>query len=216
MPLRLIASGLLTVGYLVFTQWLMTSAPPSPWNAVGLLTPMLGTAALASWQAGQRWLAGVAGLAILALCVQAAAGHEMPAPRLYLAQHVAVNVALGGWFASTLREGGTALITSLAARLHRQLPPALVDYTRALTRAWTAFFFLTAAASVAVYLLLPFDLWAGFSNLVCPALIGAMFAGERLLRYRLHPDFERVSLADQVRAWREHGAERRSAAGGLP
>ena len=217
MPVRLIGLGLLTVGYLVLTQWLMTSAPPSPWTAVGLLSPMLGAAALATWRARQHGRAALAVAAIVALCAQAASGVEMPATRLYLAQHVVVNIALGCWFAGTLRGEGDALITSLAARVHDRLPPALVAYTRDLTRSWAAFFFLTAAASVVVYMAMPFDRWAGFSNLVCPMLIAAMFVGERLLRYRLHPEFERVSLADQVRAWRQHGAardaERRKAAG---
>ncbi len=217
MPVRLAVVGLLTVAYLVLTQWLMTAAPASPWTPVGLLTPMLAAAALAAHQAGQTVRAGAAVAAIAGLCVQAASGAEIPAPRLYLAQHVVVNVALGVWFAGTLKGDRPALITSLAERVHTRLPPAMVAYTRGLTRAWAAFFFLTAVASVAVYLAMPFDWWAGFSNLVCPVLIGAMFVGEQLLRYRLHPDFERASLADQVRAWRQHGAanraERRNAAG---
>ncbi len=208
MPWRLATFGLLTIGYFVLTQWLMTSAPPSPWTAVGLLTPMLGAAGLGAAQARQWWRAGFAGLAIVALCVQAASGIEIPAPRLYLAQHVVVNLALGCWFGGTLTGDGPALITSLAARVHSHMPPAMVAYTRDLTRVWTAYFFLTVATSIAIYLLLPFEVWAGFSNLVCPVLVCALSLGERVMRYRWHPEFERVSLADQFRAWQEHGAER--------
>jgi hypothetical protein len=31
-----------------------------------------------------------------------------------------------------------------------------------------------------------------------------MFAGEYLLRYRLHPEFERATMRDAIRAWSQH------------
>ncbi len=33
-----------------------------------------------------------------------------------------------------------------------------------------------------------------------------MFLGEYLLRYRLHPEFERATLAQAMRAYADHGA----------
>jgi hypothetical protein len=38
------------------------------------------------------------------------------------------------------------------------------------------------------------------ANLLTPLLVGALFIGEYLLRYRLHPEFERTRLIDAVRA----------------
>jgi hypothetical protein len=38
--------------------------------------------------------------------------------------------------------------------------------------------------------------------------IAALFVGEHLLRYRLHPEFERVSLLDTVRAYRNAPGDR--------
>ena len=34
----------------------------------------------------------------------------------------------------------------------------------------------------------PFDTWAFFANLLNPLAVALMFAGEHLLRYRLHPE----------------------------
>jgi hypothetical protein len=39
------------------------------------------------------------------------------------------------------------------------------------------------------------------ANLLTPLLVGALFLGEYLLRYRLHPEFERTRLVDAVRAF---------------
>lgn len=201
MPARMVVVGLLTVCYIVASHWLMTSAPPSPWNAVGLLTPMLAAIAFGAVHARQFGRALLATAAIAALCAQAATGVLIPAPWLYLGQHVVINLMLGLWFGSTLRAGGQALITVMAARVHQRMPPALAAYTRNLTRVWTVYFFVIAAASTLLFFTLPFDRWAEFSNLVCPATIVMLFVGERLLRYRLHPEFERATIADQIRAY---------------
>ena len=54
-------------------------------------------------------------------------------------------------------------------------------------------------------LLAPFDVWAAFANLVTPLAILLLFVGEYLLRYRLHPEFERATLAQAVRAYADRG-----------
>jgi len=41
---------------------------------------------------------------------------------------------------------------------------------------------------------------------VTPLAIVALFIGEYLLRYRLHPEFERATLAQAVRAYADRGA----------
>ena len=203
MPARIVAIALLSVGYLALSQWLMTSAPASPWNAAALLAPMLAAAAAGAWAAGQhvRSLLAVAGIA--ALCSQALLGVLIPAPLLYLGQHVGINLGLAWWFGSGLREGYVALITRMAALVHRHMPPEMVAYTRNVTRAWVVYFIAISAASLLLFALAPFETWAWFANFATPVALAAMFGGERLLRYRLHPDFERSSVADAIRAYRE-------------
>jgi len=203
MPARIVAIALLSVGYLALSQWLMTSAPESPWNAAALLAPMLAAAAAGAWAAGQRVRSVLALAGIAALCLQALLGVLIPAPLLYLGQHVGINLGLAWWFGSGLREGHEALITRMAALVHRHMPPAMVAYTRNVTRAWVVYFIAMSAVSLLVFALAPFETWAWFANFATPLALAAMFGGERLLRYRLHPDFERSSVADTIRAYRE-------------
>ena len=63
-----------------------------------------------------------------------------------------------------------------------------------------------AALSIGLFLLAPFDAWALFANLVTPLAMVLMFVGEYLLRYRLHPEFERATLAEAMRAYARRDA----------
>lgn len=216
MPARIVAIALLSVGYLALSQWLMTSAPDSPWNAAALLAPMLAAAAAGAWATGQRARSLLAVGAIAALCLQALLGVLIPAPLLYLGQHVGINLGLAWWFGSGLRDGHEALITRMAAMVHRHMPPAMVAYTRNVTRAWVVYFVAMSALSLLVFALASFETWAWFANFATPLALAAMFGGERMLRYRLHPDFERSSVADAIRAYREAFASGPSSRGPRP
>jgi uncharacterized membrane protein len=202
-PARIVAIALLSVGYLALSQWLMTSAPESPWNAAALLAPMLAAASAGAWAAGEKVRSLLAAAAIVALIGQALLGVLIPAPLLYLSQHVAINLMLGWWFASSLREGQVALITRLASLVHRHMPPEMMAYTRNVTRAWVIYFVAISAVSLLLFAFTSFATWAWFANLATPLALAAMFVGERLLRYRLHPDFERSSVSDAIRAYRQ-------------
>lgn len=206
MSARIVALAAVSVAYLLFSQWLMTSAPPSPWNAVGILSPMLGAAALAAWQAGQHVRGALAGGAIVGLCTAAVLGIKVPEQWMYLAQHVVIHLMLAMWFASTLREGRQPLISGLAERVHGSLVPTMKVYTANLTRAWVVYFMAMVIGSIGLFLLAPFEVWATFANLVTPAALIAMFVGERLLRYRLHPEFKRSTMIDAVRAYMQSTA----------
>lgn len=201
MQARYVLAAAASLAYVAGSQWLMTSAPPSAWNPVALLAPMLVLVGVWAWRAHQRLLSLGALVVIAVLALRAARGAEMAAEPLYLAQHVAIHACLALWFGTTLRPGLTPLITGLAARVHRQLTPAMRAYTRNVTLAWTIYFVLMGVVSLLLYALAPFDTWATFANLLTPLAVALMFAGEYLLRYRLHPDFERVSMLDAVRAY---------------
>ena len=54
--------------------------------------------------------------------------------------------------------------------------------------------------------------WSLFSNVLTPIGVGALFIGEYLLRYRLHPEFERTRMVDAVRAFYNHAPAERPAA----
>ncbi|HKX44408.1 MAG TPA: hypothetical protein VJO99_24840 [Burkholderiaceae bacterium] len=203
MPARIVAIALVSVAYLALSQWLMISAPESPWNAAALLVPMLAAAAAGAWAAGQRVRSLLAAGAIAALCLQAAFGVLVPAPLLYLAQHVVINLMLGWWFGASLRDGHEALITRLASLVHREMTPAMAAYTRNVTRAWVAYFVAISLGSLLLFALASFETWTWYANIATPIALAAMFVGERLLRFRLHPEFERSSVADMIRAYRQ-------------
>jgi uncharacterized membrane protein len=207
MPVRIVAVLLASVAYIAASHWLMTRADASPWNAVLVLAPMLVAIALGAWRAGQRPLAALAAVSVAALCAQAALARPLEASLLYLAQHVGVNVFLAVGFGGTLRRGHTALITTLAARVHRQFTPEMALYTRKVTLAWTLYFVAMALLSLALYAWTPFDTWALFANVLTPLAVVAMFVGEYALRYWLHPEFERASLADAVRSYMHGGKD---------
>ena len=204
MPVRIVAIVALTVAYLALSQWLMAS-PESPWNAALLLSPMLAVVAVGAWRGGQRVRALLAALAIAALTLQAVLGVQIPAPLLYLSEHVGINLMLALWFGSTLQKGGKALISTLAERVHGSLTPDMVTYTRNVTRAWVVYFVAVATISVLLFFGASFETWARFSNLLSPLALAAMFVGERFVRYRLHPEFERTSIRDAIQAYMHTG-----------
>lgn len=199
------------VGYVAGSHWLMTQTEASAWNVVVVLTPMFVVIAIGAWRSGHRWVSAGAALGIAALCLQALMGVRVSSHALYLTQHVGINGFLGVVFGSTLRVGHTPLITALAARVHGGwLDPAHQAYTRKVTQAWVIFFAGLVLGSLVLYALASFEAWARFANWVTPVAIAAMFGVEHLIRYRLHPEFKRASIADAVRAYM-HGAQGNSA-----
>lgn len=206
MRLRTVLVGSVGAAYVVACHWLMTSAPDSRWNAAIVIGPMLGMLALFAAKRGQRLVAVAASLGLAALLLQAWRGGGLAPTTLYLAQHVSIHAALAALFALTLRPGQEPLITALARRVHGGLTPAMAAYSRKVTVAWSVYFVLMAAVSVGLFLFAPFAAWALFANLLTPLAIGLMFIGEFLLRYRLHPEFERATLADAMNAYARRDA----------
>jgi uncharacterized membrane protein len=199
--LRIGAVAIGSVAYVLGTHWLMTTARPSAWNVVGVVAPMLVAIAFGAWQGGQRALLAVALVVLAALGGQALGGAPVAPAVLYLAQHVGIHLFLAIGFGSTLLPGRTSLITTMASRIHRVFTPAMAVYTRKVTSAWTVYFVAMATLSIALHAAARFETWAVFANLLTPLAMVAMFIGEYLLRYWLHPEFERTSIVDAVRSY---------------
>lgn len=208
MPVRILAALLLSVAYIAVSHWLMTGADASPWNAVLVLAPMLIAIAFGAWRAGQRPLAALAALSVAALFAQAGLRTPLSASLLYLAQHAGVNLFLAVGFGGTLRPGHQPLITALAARVHGpRFTPAMAAYTRKLTAVWTVYFVAMVVLSLALYAWASFDTWALFANLLTPLAVALMFGGEYLLRYWLHPEFDRTTMAEAIRSYMDNGKQ---------
>jgi len=173
-----------------------------PWAVGALLGPLVLALTAVAWQQrhGPAMLACVAALAVLVWI--GATGQPQSINRLYLLQHAGIHFALGCMFAITLRPGATPLITALAAREHGTMTPAKAAYTRRVTLTWSGYFFAMVALSLALYAWAPWWAWSLFANLVTPLAAIALFVGEYWLRYRLHPEFERATLLQGLRAYR--------------
>lgn len=204
--LRQLTAAAAVVVYAAASHALMTRAQDSAWSLAIILGPLVVLGAAAAWRRGQRALALAAALAALLIALHAWSGRGIPARWLYLAQHAGVHLALAAWFGATLRSGAEPLVTALARRVHRQLTPAMERYTRKVTVAWTLYFLAMATVSIALFLSGHFTAWSLLANVLTPVCIAAVFVGEYVLRYRLHPEFERVDLQEAIRAWRSHGA----------
>ena len=208
---RLVLLLLAGVAYAGLSHWMMLFHAAEPWAVVVLLGPLwLSGLGLAAGRFGRAGAIGVL-LAAVVFSVLVWRGETGNPDHLYVLQHVGINALLCGWFASTLRPDRLSLIGQFAQRIH-PLTAAHRAYTAAVTRVWAVYFAAVAALSLAVYFALPFSAWSLFSNVLSPIGVGVLFVGEYLLRYRLHPEFERTRLVDAVRAFYNDVPAERSAA----
>ena len=195
------------VAYACISHWMMLYHSAAPWALAVLLGPLWLTAlGIAGSRFGRRGLAAASafGIALFALVLRGDAGDPN---RLYVLQHVGINLLLCGWFGGSLRRGRLSLIGQFAERVH-PLSAGMVAYASQVTRVWAGYFAAMAAASLVVYASFPFGVWSVLANFVTPVMIGVLFIGEYLLRYRLHPEFERTRLVDAVRAFYNAPADR--------
>lgn len=191
---------LAVAAYAGLCHWLVARDPASMLAQFTVLGPMVALGTFGLWKDGHALAAmalvlGVASL--VALCAQGTLSVEW----LYLLQHAGVQAGLGWWFGRTLRAGRQPLISGLAERVHRGLTPDMVVYTRGVTLLWTGFFLATAVVSVLLFVLAPLTVWSVFSNLVSPVASLMLFVGEHVWRYWRHPEFERATLMDAIRAY---------------
>ncbi len=206
---RFVAAAAALAGYALLSHLLMVHAPEQPWSIAVLFAPLL--AGLGAGGLKRRHAPSLAACVALTavLVVVVARGDALGVNRLYVLQHAAVHAALAGVFAMTLREGRTPLITALAQRIHDHFTPAMRAYTRWLTGLWAAYFIGMIAVSAALYALAPWSWWSLYCNVLTPIAAAGLFVGEHLVRHWRHPEFERATLSQAVRAYRALGATRR-------
>ncbi len=155
-----------------------------------------------SWRALAVALA-LAGYALLSHGLMVLAADQPWLVLVLLGQHAGIHLALACMFAATLRPQATPLITAFALRLHRTVTPALLRYTRRVTWLWSVYFGAMVALSLGLFAATPWWWWSVFANLVTPVAAVALFIGEYLVRYRLHPEFERITLRQALQAYRD-------------
>jgi uncharacterized membrane protein len=205
--LPLLAPLVLVAGYCLGAQWLLLHAPRHPFTMVFVLGPGLLGAAAALWNTGRRAWALLVPAAAAGALGGWSAWHGLPdVSMLYMTEYVIIYGALAWLFWRSLR--GTPLITQLARSVHR-LTPEMERYTVKITRAWALYFAGMGLFSLLLFVLLPFSWWVRYTSIVSPLALVAFFLGEHVLRYRWHPEFERVSFWAGADAWRQRGATER-------
>jgi uncharacterized membrane protein len=130
-------------------------------------------------------------------------------PPLAYAIPVAVNLALGALFASTLRCGSEPMIARFARAERGRLEFDLAAYARRLTWLWVALFVVSAALSALLAAAGLVRAWIFFTSFGNYAAVAALFIGEFQYRRRRFAQYEhatpRVLLAhvhSVLREWR--------------
>jgi uncharacterized membrane protein len=95
-----------------------------------------------------------------------------------------VNAVLLCVFGASMLQKQT-FVERLARLRDPDLSPAAVAYTRAVTGAWCLFFAANAAAALYTAMYTSLEVWALYNGLLAYLLMGAMFAGEWLVRRKV-------------------------------
>lgn len=145
-----------------------------------LAMPLVVVALLRAWLRRDRaWLAvavGTLGLAALGWQVNT----TWPL-KLY---PLLINGVLLAAFAASLL-GPQSVIERIARRMEPDFPPAAVGYTRKATQVWCGFFAFNGGMSLLTALWADVAVWALYNGLIAYLLMGALFAGEWLIRRRV-------------------------------
>lgn len=165
--------------------------------------PLVALVVMLLWRVGNPLWITLGGLGVLALLAATWPYLRQNVALLYYVQHVGTNLALATLFGRTLLGQRQALVTGFALMAHHGvISPAKARYTRHVTIAWTAYFFLTAFVSTALFWLALPNAWSIFANLLTLPLIGLMFAVEHICRQHFLPPEDRSSIADTIRGYR--------------
>lgn len=97
---------------------------------------------------------------------------------------VVVNAMLFVLFGYSLRHPPT-VIERIARIRDPDLPPSGVAYTRRVTIVWLAFFLANGSIALATAIAGDVSLWGLYNGFVAYVLMGALFAGEFLIRCRV-------------------------------
>lgn len=207
-PFVVLLGGGLVVAYAVLAHYTSLLPNNAHWAVLLAVAPpaVIGFGMLRSAVGGLIPWFYAAAAAMVAAAVWPTLQENVAA--VYFAQHVGINSALGLFFGQSLLRGREPLCTHFASLAHERVSPRLARYTRQVTVAWTAFFAVVVATSVALFCFAPMAVWSAFANLLTWPLVGAMFVVEGLFRrFRLPPE-ERLGILASVAAYRKSMAMR--------
>ena len=197
------AAGIVYIGISHFTA--ISARPPLAAILVGIL-PLGAIALVTAWHSRARTLS----LLLLTACALAVIFNlenlRNNAAWLYFVQHAGAMILLCIMFGGTLGDGHANALCSRIAQfvIIKPLDAHYLHYTWKVTLAWTIFFAIIAMMSVPLFFFGPIEAWSVFANLLTPLLLGAMFAGEYLIRLRVMPNRAHFSITETIHAYREY------------
>jgi len=152
-----------------------------PWPMIGLLTVLLLARVLGAGRSAvpTPMTGGLLVVAVLELAV--AAWDPVLAARLY---PVFMNAVFLVAFAATLWRGPT-MIERFARSFEPDLDAHGVRYTRAVTWVWVGFFIANGAIAGWTVVNGDWTVWTLYNGVISYLLMGALFAGEFLVRRRV-------------------------------
>lgn len=175
---RLVGLALVLVGVLYPFAVHVGMQHFAPWQFALLLgTLWLARALTGERQPGTLAMAGVA----LVFCVLLG---WYDSPALLRWYPVLISGFLLTLFGLSLVRG-TPVAERLARLQDPHLPERAVRYTRQVTRVWCLFFLCNGLIAGALTLWAPLNWWTLYTGLIAYALMGALFAGEWLVRQRV-------------------------------
>jgi len=172
---RVVAFGLVSLAYPLLVYLAMGRFEPR-WMAL-LLFALALLRALSTRQ--PLWWCAAGGAGLLAL-LATVLNDALPL-KLYPAL---VNAVMLAMFGASLRFG-PPLVERLARLQEPDLPPFAVVYTRRVTQVWCGFFILNGTLALLTALYASDQVWALYNGMLAYLMMGALFAGEWLVRRRL-------------------------------
>ncbi|ATM77768.1 hypothetical protein [Serratia fonticola] len=127
-----------------------------------------------------RYVLQAVALVGLTLCLMS---YVLKTHQLLLFYPVVVNLVMLGVFGSSLWSS-MPMVERLARLQDPELPPSGVRYTRKVTQIWCAFFILNGSMALFTVLLGDIQLWTLWNGMIAYLLMGALMAGEWLVRRR--------------------------------
>jgi uncharacterized membrane protein len=200
LALRIAAGAAALIGIQALAYWTTVVAGDSGPAALAPLAVPAAVALFAGWRRGP--LALVAVLAALAVIAAAATAWPQAERVIPLASHLAICGGLAWLFGRTLTAGREPLVTQMSRQVHGTLPPAIVAYTRNVTRAWALFFSAAGAISALLFAAASQTVWSAFANLLFFPLVVLMFLVEYGYRTVRHREFRHATLTESIGAFR--------------
>jgi Predicted membrane protein len=181
LPLLKLATGAVLLAW-PFLVWFGLAHNGLQWLLPALAVVLLVRLRLARNNAGpMRFVMQSVALAGLALCVASAL---LGSHQLLLYWPVAVNLVMLSVFGSSLWSA-MPLVERLARLQDPNLSPQGERYTRRVTQVWCGFFIFNGTIALITALSGNMPLWSTWNGMIAYILMGALMAGEWLVRRRV-------------------------------